>query len=69
LKEGERVIPYIGPIKLEQPYDDAIAGRVIVPCDKIMHKCYNPEYDTYHWYLLPEDKAIQKRERMYDRVQ
>jgi hypothetical protein len=69
LKQGETVVPYVGPIPMEQPYEDAVTGRILVTCDKIMHKCYDPEYDTYDWYLLPEDKAIQKRERMYDRVQ
>jgi hypothetical protein len=58
VKEGETVAPYIGPIPLEQPYNNAITGWVIVTCNKIMHKSYDPEYDTYDWYLLPEDKAI-----------
>jgi hypothetical protein len=38
LKEGEMVLPYIGPIPLEQPYDIAVTGRVQVTHDKIMHK-------------------------------
>ncbi len=67
LKEGETVVPYVGPIPLEQPYEDAITGRVLVTRDKIMHKSYDPEYDTYDWYLLPEDKAVRKRERFFDR--
>jgi hypothetical protein len=31
LKEGETVVPYIGPIPLEQPYDNAITVRVTTP--------------------------------------
>jgi hypothetical protein len=69
LKEGDMVVPYVGPIPLEQPYDNAVTGWVLVTCDKIMHKSYDPEYDTYNWYLLPEDKETQKREHLYDCMQ
>jgi hypothetical protein len=46
LKEGEMVRPYVGPIPMEQPYEDVVTGQVLVTLDKIMHKSYDPEYDT-----------------------
>jgi hypothetical protein len=69
LKEGETVVPYVGPIPMEQPYEDAVTGRVLVTLDPIMHRSYDPEYDPYDWYLLPAEKAIRKRARFYERVQ
>jgi hypothetical protein len=69
LKEGETVVPYVGPILMEQLYEDAVTSRVLVTLDRIMHKSYDPEYDSYDWYLLPAEKAIRKRERFYEQVQ
>jgi hypothetical protein len=43
LKEGEMVVPYVGPIPMEQPYEDVVTGWVLVSLDKIMHKLYDPE--------------------------
>jgi hypothetical protein len=65
LKEGETVIPYVGPIPMEQPYEDAVTGQVLMTLDRIMRKSYDPEYDSYDWYLLPAEKAIRKREHFY----
>ena len=69
LQTGETVIPYVGPVVMHQPYDDAVTGRMLVSNDKIMHRSYDPEYDTYDWYKLPEEKAIRKKNRLDDRVQ
>jgi hypothetical protein len=69
LKEGEKVIPYVGPIPMEQPYNNVVTGQVLVTLDQIMHKSYDPEYDSYDWSLLPVEKAIHKREHFYDSVQ
>jgi hypothetical protein len=54
-------VPYGGPIPMEQPYDDVVTSQVLVTLDKMMHKLYDPEYDSYYWYLLPAEKALRKR--------
>jgi hypothetical protein len=69
LKPGETVLPYVGPLKIDQTndYDPFITGRVFVSRDKIMEKSYDPERDPYDWYMLPVDTAIRKRERHLER--
>jgi hypothetical protein len=70
LKDGETILPYLGPINLEQKqHDPYITGRILVTRDKIMERHYNPAFDPYDWYMLPEDKALCKRNRHYDRLQ
>jgi hypothetical protein len=69
LEEGETVLPYFGPLKVEQTeYDPYVSGRVFVTRDKIMEKSHDPAWDPYDWYMLPVKTAIRKRERHLDRI-
>jgi hypothetical protein len=70
LKEGETVLPYFGPLNVDQSteYDPFVSGRVFVARDRIMEKSYNPERDAYDWYMLPVATALRKRERHWGRM-
>jgi hypothetical protein len=70
LKDGETVLPYFGPLNVDQvtEYDLFVSGRVFVARNKIMESSYNPESDPYEWYMLPVKMAIRKRERDWGRM-